>query len=368
MLGVIPANDPYQGLRLRRFFTAAAVYTGLIVLSGGYVVAGLMDPADWLRISAAIVTVNVGLFGLLRSGRNEQLPDPSLTLLQMMVACLLIAAVSFHVDGARGALLLVLMSLLLFGAFRLRIAAFLMVGAFAVACYASVVGLLWYFRPDAIVLDVAALQLMGLATAMLSGAFVVGYTGDLRRQLRTRQLELQRANETVHELSIQDTLTGAHNRREIVRIVREECDRARRLDMSLTVAILDLDRFKAINRRYDHGTGDEILKRVAAALEEGLRAVDAVGRYGGEEFLVVLPDTGLEGGRQAMESVARLLRGRLLQDVAHDLELTASVGVATYRPGEPTDALVERARECADEALDQGGDQVVAESGLTSGN
>ena len=364
MLSLIPVNDPYQALRLRRFLTAAVVYLGLIGLAGIYVAVDLMALTDWIRTTAAILIINGLLFGVLRSGRNEQLPDPSLTLIQMIAACLLTALVAFQVDGARGALLLILMALLMFGAFRLRIGDFLLMGAFAVASYGLVIASLRHLRPDALELRAALLQLTAFAMTIACGALFVGYTGGLRRQLSSRQLELQRANEAVHELSIRDGLTGVHNRGEIVRLVSEECERAKRLDMSLTVAMLDLDRFKAVNRDHDHTTGDVILQRVAATLESGVRAVDAVGRYGGEEFLLVLPDTDLEGGRDTAEALRRLCSKLAWRDLADDLRLSVSVGVASYRQGEGTDALIERARQCADHALDNGGDAVVTEAAI----
>jgi diguanylate cyclase (GGDEF)-like protein len=366
MLGLIPANDPYQALRLRRFLTAAAVYGALIALTGAYVVVGLMGLDDWLRATGAIVAINGVMFALLRSGRNEQLSDPSLTLIQVITACFVTAFVAFQVDGARGALLLILMALLMFGAFRLRIVAFLVVGLFAVASYAAVIMALRQFRPEALELRIALLQLVALTTAVACGALFVGYVGGLRRQLRSQQLELQRANEAVHELSIQDGLTGVQNRGEIVRLLSEECERARRLEMSLTVAMLDLDRFKAINREHNHTTGDIILRRVAATLEDGVRAVDTVGRYGGEEFLLVLPDTTLESGCETAEGLRRLCSRVSLGDLADELALSVSIGVATYRQGESAEALIERARECADHALDAGGNSIVTEAALYS--
>jgi len=362
MLGLVLVNDPYQSLRIRRFLTASAVYAGLIGLGGLYVAAGMMSPSDWFMDTAAIIVVNGMIYMALRSGRNEQLPDPSLTLIQMIAACLLTALMAFHVDGARGGLMLILMALLMFAAFRLRVVPFLLVGGFAVACFAVVTGFILRLRPMAIEPREALLELAALALAVPCGALFVSYVGSLRRQLRSRQLELQRANEAVHELSIQDGLTGIHNRAEIVRLVSEECERAKRLDTNLCVGIIDLDNFKAVNRRYDHTTGDEILKRVAALIDDGIRAVDAVGRYGGEEFLVVLPDTTLEDGCNSMEALRTRLAQRPLQNDTYSLDLTVSVGVAAYQSGDNTESLIERARSCADEVLNRGGDGVLAET------
>lgn len=368
MLSLMPANDPYQRLRLRRFLTATAVYAALIVLSGIYVLAGFMAFKDWLLVSGAIIAVNAFIFAVLRSGRNERLPDPSLTLIQMIAASLLTAGVAFHVDAGRGGLLLVLMALLMFGAFRLRAFGFLLVGTFAATCFGAVIALLVHLRPETIQLSVALLHLAALITVIPCGALFVAYAGDLRRELRRRQLELQRANETVHELSIQDSLTGIHNRGEIVRLLGEECARAQRLDMSLSVAMVDLDSFKEINRDHGHAVGDEILKRVAVSLESGLRAVDAIGRYGGEEFLIILPDTTLQGGGESMEALRDLISGRTIRGVGGpdlDLAVTLSIGVASHSGSEDNEALIGRARRCADLALDQGGNTVVTEAELS---
>jgi diguanylate cyclase (GGDEF)-like protein len=369
MLGLIPANDPYQHLRLRRFFIALTLYVALIMLSGGYVLAGFMAVEDWLTVSAAILAVNAVIFGVLRSGRNERLPDPSLTLIQMLAASMLTAFVYFYVETARGGLLLVLMALLMFGAFRLRVASFLLVGTFAFACFAAATALMMELRPEMVEWRVALLQLAALLLVIPCAGLFVAYAGELRRELRRRQLELQRANEAVHELSIQDRLTGVHNRSEIVRFLGEECARVERLDMTLTIAMIDLDRFKEINRDHGHATGDEILKRMAAMLEEGLRAVDAIGRYGGEEFLVVLPDTNLEGGRESTERLRQLISGRTVRGVSvDDLQVTLSIGVASHNGADDAESLIRRARRSADIALDQGGDCVVTEAALPVGD
>ncbi|MDZ7809779.1 MAG: hypothetical protein U5L11_05940 [Arhodomonas sp.] len=104
--GLFPENDPYQQLRLKRFLMATLVYGVAIGLKAVYAQQGLMAWRSWAGLSAAILVVNLVLFAILRSGRNERLRDPSLTAVQMVLACLLMMATLYLADGARGALLL----------------------------------------------------------------------------------------------------------------------------------------------------------------------------------------------------------------------------------------------------------------------
>jgi len=326
-------------------------------------VLGFMRLEDWLLASAVILAVNAVIYASLRSGRNERLSDPSLTALQMLASCLLMAMTMVLVDEARGALLLLYLVLLMFGVFRLRRLAFMGLGAFALVCYGAAIVIVRSLRPWAVDMPVELLQLAALAAIVPCGGFFAGYVGGLRRELRSRQVDLQRAREMVYELESLDELTGLTNRHSILVFLREEMERAERLDQPLSIALLDLDRFKEFNRRYGHETGDEALRRIGALLRESVRTVDGVGRYSGEEFLVVMPDTGVEDAKRTTERLREALVEVRFPELASGLQVSVSAGVAQHRPGDGTWSLVERAREAADKALAAGGHRVHASTG-----
>jgi diguanylate cyclase (GGDEF)-like protein len=140
----------------------------------------------------------------------------------------------------------------------------------------------------------------------------------------------------------QDSLTGLLNRRFLLDLAEREFQRAQRYRTTLAVAMLDLDGFKAVNDRFGHAAGDKVLQEVARCLAESVRAVDMVGRYGGDEFLLVLPDTS--------ENTAQRIAARLqeqIETLALDvggepvsLGLSAGVAVAHSAAADSLDSLI----------------------------
>ena len=143
--------------------------------------------------------------------------------------------------------------------------------------------------------------------------------------------------------ALRDPLTDTGNRIAMSQALQREIEMARRSLQPLSVLMVDIDHFKSINDRFGHVAGDEVLKAVATALKHSLRNIDMVFRYGGEEFLILLSNTG----REAAQMVGERLRQTVvtLQPLGPDsgLELSISLGCATLRPGESADSLQQRA-------------------------
>jgi two-component system, cell cycle response regulator len=146
-------------------------------------------------------------------------------------------------------------------------------------------------------------------------------------------VENSRLVERLRNLSIRDGLTELYNHRHIMETVAGEFQRCGRYDGAVSVLMIDIDRFKLVNDTYGHQAGDAVLRDVARLLVDGLRSVDAVGRYGGEEFMAVLPETRYDEARLTAERLRRTVDERTFSVAGHVLDLTVSVGVATY-PGQ----------------------------------
>lgn len=358
---VIPDSDPNQALRVRRFLMAVLVYVLTIGVLLAYVARGLLAAQEWLYLLLVTAAFNGAVYAYLRSGRNERLRDPSLTGLQMVMACLLLGVTAYLVDDARGAVLMLYLVLLMFGVLRLRGWQYSAVGLLAVLSYAAAIAGLVVHRPASVDLWEEVMHLMALAVIVPAGGFLASYVGRIRSRLRERTVDLQRAREMVYELRLQDQLTGVRNRHSIVELARREFDRAARLDLPLSVAIVDLDHFKRVNREFGHERGDALLRRVAERLRAELRSIDGLGRYGGEEFLVLLPDSDLAEATDTAQRLFRAVTGCRAGEEATSPPLAASVGVAERRREDDVWTLIERARISADTCLAEGGNRILTD-------
>ena len=168
---------------------------------------------------------------------------------------------------------------------------------------------------------------------------------------RLAELRLERLANT-------DELTGLPNRRHFLDLVRAEIVRSRRYGKTLCVAMIDIDDFKKVNDVHGHAAGDLALRHVAETVMEMRRAVDVVGRLGGEEFCVLFPETGLEAGKIAAERMVKGLADSVFEYEGRRLRLTVSMGLARFEAGESLDGLLRRSDEALYEAKRTGKNRV----------
>ncbi len=164
-------------------------------------------------------------------------------------------------------------------------------------------------------------------------------------------LDNARLAQRLRELSTLDGLTGLLNHRAVLERLEQEMARCERYGGEVTVVLLDLDHFKAVNDRWGHLAGDQVLRGVAERLKAELRSTDVAGRYGGEEFLVVLPSSGLETGRIVAERLRRALAESPIIHEDEAIQVPASFGVAAL--GEAADGTLGELLGLADERLYQ---------------
>jgi diguanylate cyclase (GGDEF)-like protein len=154
-----------------------------------------------------------------------------------------------------------------------------------------------------------------------------------QRVIKVKEIELKAVLAQAEEVSHVDQLTCLPNRRQIIKTLQNEVIRAERYKTLLSISMIDIDHFKKINDSFGHTVGDQVLFQLANMLHDGVRDPDTVGRYGGEEFLVVLPNTRRE---DAAEQAARLCKRIRETDIniGEMIRLTVSIGVAEYRHGQ----------------------------------
>ncbi len=159
----------------------------------------------------------------------------------------------------------------------------------------------------------------------------------------------------VRDNSVRDALTGCFTRGHAIEIIDAELRRARRTQMPVTLIMFDLDHFKDVNDRYGHLCGDAVLSTVGKRMRDVLRGSDVKCRYGGEEFLVLLPDTPLHGARRVADTLRREIADRPILWAGEGLTVTASFGLAQTMPGEVNvEAVIARADHALYRAKDDG--------------
>ena len=185
------------------------------------------------------------------------------------------------------------------------------------------------------------------------------------RDRRALEETLREANRTLERKAFVDSLTGLYNREFLAESIQRELARTRRHETCIAVLMIDLDRFKQVNDRFGHGTGDEVLMAVSGALKSGLREGDILARYGGDEFCALLPGADAVSAAQVAERV-RAQVATLSLGITGDIDVRASIGLATssdLEEGAGGKMLLERADRALLTAKRRGGDRVVAAGG-----
>jgi diguanylate cyclase (GGDEF)-like protein len=174
-------------------------------------------------------------------------------------------------------------------------------------------------------------------------AFLGLYGSSLRKMLYKRSFELKAANKRIEELAELDELTGSFNRRCIMRMLDDEIARAQRINTPCSIALIDLDWFKRINDGYGHPTGDEVLRTFAITVFANIRNIDKFGRYGGEEFLLVLPETPGDAAARILDRLRAIIADLDWSAFSPGMRVTISAGIATLRRDESADTFLARA-------------------------
>ncbi|MGZ9236007.1 MAG: GGDEF domain-containing protein, partial [Anaerolineales bacterium] len=189
----------------------------------------------------------------------------------------------------------------------------------------------------------------------------------LQRDLIRKNIELERLNAEVQRLAITDSLTGLYNRRGFFELSHREVERAKRFDHFFSIIILDIDHFKEINDTHGHETGDLVLEKVARRLGAQLRKVDILGRYGGEEFALLLPETSGTGARVVAERLRGCITAEPIETSQGSLNVTISLGLAALTVNTMTlEDLLRRADQALYKAKESGRNCVCVYDELSS--
>jgi len=180
----------------------------------------------------------------------------------------------------------------------------------------------------------------------------------MAQELEDTISKLEQEKRTFEEMAYTDPLTGLSNRRFFLREANRMLEFAKRYKEPLALMMLDIDNFKRINDEYGHDVGDLVLKELARVIKENIRSSDIPARFGGEEFVVLLPRTDERGAVMVADRIRNSFRNSHIQVNGKDVWTTVSIGVALYEHGEDLDSLIKKADEALYEAKRKGKDRV----------
>lgn len=309
----------------------------------------------WAAMSVGGLVV---MTSFIRSGVTARLRDPSLTAPQM-VWTITSGAVAYVLAGdARGVVPSVLAMILFFGTFGLTVAEVIGIGVYALLAFACAIGVSSRFNANASGYLDTAYALMVLI--VLSGCIALNLRIQrIRAKLQQQREALAQALEINRELATRDELTGLINRRAMLELMGLEHRRSLRNGRPLVLAQLDIDHFKPINDRYGHATGDRALQAFAGTLRASVRDSDVLARWGGEEFVLMLSDTHLDGARELLERIRLAVESLEIPHATDTLRMSVSVGLALHLPGDTVEHTLERADQALYTAKALGRNRVV---------
>jgi len=350
----------------RRFRVLQTSVAILATLAGGGVMqyvawAGAVDRVAVVAWTGVVLAGCAGFFGAIRSGWSERFADPALTVAQMVYAVTCCAAAYAIAGAMRGAVLPLAMVVLAFGMFTLSPRKVVAISVYAVAAFGAAMGLMARRDPQTFVPAVEWSHFLMIATMMPTMSVLAAQHARLRRRLKRQTQELAGALAKIQFLATRDELTGLVNRRQALELLERERQRTLRTGAAFCVALIDLDHFKQVNDSHGHATGDEALRMFAREAQKLVRATDALARWGGEEFLLLMPDSALPPAREGVDRVRRCIEAVVVAVDDARLTITLSAGVVQHRQGETVAQTIERADAALYCAKAEGRNRVVAE-------
>jgi len=348
-------------MRVSQAMLVLAVYVVFAGVQHLEVFLGLIDASQSWALTAWNLTGGICFYACIRSGLNLRLKTGrSLAIPQSMWAMIGITW-SYAITGpARGAVILIMILVVLFTMFELTPSkaravaggAFVMIGT----------AMVWKALTDPTRYDprVEGMHLLFSGIVLAASSALAVRIGKLRARLQEQRAELADALERIRALATRDDLTGLANRRAAIDRMRDELAVRGRLEPLMSLALMDIDQFKLINDGHGHAVGDAVLRRFGESAQREMRLGDMLARWGGEEFLLVMPATAPTQAMAAMERVRQALRRTSFDDVAPGLVVTFSAGVSECAGERDLEAAIARADAAMYEAKRAGRDRVVA--------
>ncbi len=342
----LAGHDPNVRRHVLFSLVAGQLYAAGLLVMYHAAWLGLIDVQVVHILTMCMLGTLVVFMGLIRSGWSARFEDPVLTLPHAMVSLLVIVLAYVMVGDYRADVIILLGQVIAVSMFRLRPKESFFLGLWGVGWLAvAQFGLVWAGTPD-FSIQRAVAHFIVSSVSLLALGLVAMWISAIRVRILKQSEELRATLVQAQSLATTDMLTGLLNRRSMTDFMESELHRATRAGHSVCVAMIDLDHFKRVNDLYGHRMGDEVLCGFSAVAVGDLRQVDRLARWGGEEFLLLMPHVELA---QALVAVDRLRERMAAHPMGEQaaLTVTISAGIAQWQPGEGLEHWLER----ADQAL-----------------
>lgn len=352
-------TDSKQRLRITRSLMSALMFfisVGLIVYGS---IVGLMDPHGGTILASLIAVSCSGFYAALRSGWNQRFSDPSLTLPQIIAALTWICGAYAITHEGHGGLLMLLGLVLVFGIFNMNAQRARLSTLYAVLAMGLTMVYMASTDPQHYPARVEWMHFVIVATVMPMISQLATQLNSMRSKLKDQKKDLELALERIQELATRDELTGLFNRRQILQVLGEHAARCDRGVVKFWVAVLDLDHFKRINDTWGHGVGDEVLRSFAQMAAGVLRETDVIGRWGGEEFLVIMLSVPPHDPLAGLHRLRSKLADAPVSQAVPELRVTFSAGLAAYGEYSEVKDAIERADRALYQAKAEGRNRLV---------
>jgi len=358
--------DPPQRLRIKYTLMTAVIYAICVLLLAYGAHIDQTDPFEAALLSGCIFVSTGTFYLLLRSGWSRRLRDPSLTYQQILVAQTWISG-SYAITGiAHPATLTLLALVLVFGIFNLSARNARNASGYTVVVMGAVIVFKTITDPQVYSAKVEWVYFAFVLTIMPTITLLAVRLTSMREKLKAQKRDLEAKNAAleaalvrIEEIATRDQLTGLYNRRHILEIIHGHVKLQARSGYGFSLVVVDLDHFKFVNDQYGHGVGDEVLRSFARAAVAVMRETEVVARWGGEEFLILLPETSPSELTAGLTRLRQSLVNLQVSSSVAELRITFSAGATEHRTGDSIDQTIERADQALYMAKSQGRNRTV---------
>ncbi len=341
---LVLTTDFKQRRRVAMVLTTAVLYLACITLFGYGVVFGIFE-ASRIGLSVTLITLTaLTFFILIRSGFNLRFAEPSLAFPQAIVAQTLLTISYPALGPVHAAMLVFLAMVMFFGMFDMGVRKVRVLMFYTICMMGAAMAWSSYTDPVRYPATLELFYFAMMCTALPAISSLSVQLSKMRNRLKSQRTELEVALAHIQLVATHDELTKLANRRHMIALLGEHITRRARGGPGFAVALADIDHFKNVNDTYGHRVGDEALVAFATQARAQLRNTDIIARWGGEEFLLLLPEASPPGDPNCgIERLRGALAAAQASAQAPHLRIAFSTGLTRYVEGEQIDDMIERA-------------------------